>query len=333
MRSPLHKKSNAPYHSPMKNSSMKDIAILIALIVVVILSWITGTNKGITGQPTIPGVSLEVTRSNTSFYGRTSASNASSDVEEAVVIRTQTEIDAVEYALQSIELFSEKSPYEGMVTIDKRSLGPRNTSPEQEYIRFIASRQNSQKIPISGWRIESVITGRSLAIPEASYLPRSGVVNNKLPVWLEPGDTVILSTGRSPIGVSFRTNLCTGYFTQFQTFNPSLEERCPDAENEILFYTGDRSVLVDNACIDFVERIGRCDIAIKVPILLSPLCHDVIGLEINYNSCVDHHKDSASFVGNDWRLFLKREEELWRSKRELLKLVDQNGKVVDVYSY
>lgn len=317
----------------MGSSTGKDIAILVALILVVVLSWITGTNKGFTGQPVIPSVSLEVNRSEVSLSRRQRSPDVSAETEEAIVIRTQTEIDAVEYALQSVELFSEKSPYEGMVTIEKISFGPRNTDPDLEYIRLKTSRQNSQKVPISGWRIESVISGRSLPIPEASYLPRSGVVNNKLPIWLESGDTVILSSGRSPIGVSFRTNLCTGYFTQFQTFNPRLPEICPSAEDEILFYTGDRSVLVDNTCIDFVERIGRCDIATKVPILFSSLCQDAIGSEINYNSCVEHHKDTISFKGNEWRLFFRREKELWRTKREVIKLIDQNGKTVDVYSY
>lgn len=317
----------------MGNSTLKDVAIVVALFIVVILSWITGTNKGLTGKPAIPSISLEPTRTSLYLSKGPSVSNVPAETEEATIVRTQTEIDAVEYALQSIELFSEKSPYEGMVTIDRSSFGPRNTNPDQEYIRLKTSRQNSQKVPISGWRIESAISGISLSVPEASYLPRSGVVNNKLPVWLEPGDTVIIGTGRSPIGVSFRTNLCTGHFTQFQTFNPRLEEICPDAEDEILFYTGDRNILIDNTCMDFVERIGRCDIATRVPILLSSACQDAIGSEINYNSCVEHHKDTISFRGDEWRLFLRREKELWRSKREVLKLIDQNGKTVDAYSY
>ena len=55
--------------------------------------------------------------------------------------------------------------------------------------------------------------------------------------------------------------------------------------------------------------------------------------EINYNACIDKHKDDSNFIENEWYLYLKREFELWRRERELIVLFDNSGKVVDHITY
>ena len=53
----------------------------------------------------------------------------------------------------------------------------------------------------------------------------------------------------------------------------------------------------------------------------------------NYNGCVDAHKNDADFMGNTWRVYLGRSSSMWRTKNELVKLLDKDGKTVDAFSY
>jgi len=62
-------------------------------------------------------------------------------------------------------------------------------------------------------------------------------------------------------------------------------------------------------------------------------CAVFIGSKINYNSCVKKHKNKKGFYTASWRLFLNRGKELWKSRRETLKLFDSNGKLVDTVTY
>lgn len=216
----------------------------------------------------------------------------------------------------------------------KRTTGPRADNVDKEYVEIRASKENTSIISLKGWRLKSAISGRSLEIEEASYLPNFGQVNTELPVNLKAGDKAFITTGRSPIGVSFRVNKCSGYYQQFQRFTPRLKEQCPEPEDEIFSYEGDQSIFIDNACLDFVERIPRCEIRVSnIPKELSFTCQQAIADEISYNSCITNHKDDDDFIKPEWRIYLKRESELWREKREIIVLLDQNGKTVDIYAY
>jgi len=253
---------------------------------------------------------------------------------ESEIIKIQAELAQVEKELEQVEKYGETSPYKGMVTMRKSAAALRSTNADKERIQLDASNKNESKVTITGWRLESAITGRSVSIPKAVYLVFAGSSNSKLPVLLMPGDTAYITTGRSPIGQSFKVNKCTGYYTQFQTFVPSISRKCPLPEEEILFYTRDTSIFLENDCMDFVDRMSRCRIPTKaLPLTLSYACQEAIIDEINYNSCVDKHKNDEDFRIPDWRIYLRRDTELWRDKRELIKLLDENGKTVDYYSY
>lgn len=226
------------------------------------------------------------------------------------------------------------SPYKGKIVI-RRNLGPvKKTDIDKEYVLLEASGSNVESVNITDWRLESTITNRSVAIPEAIHLVFPGSAGSKLPVVLEPGDKAYIVTGRSPIGVSFRVNKCSGYYTQFQSFTPNISKKCPLPEDEILQYDRDTSIFIDNVCMDFVDRIRRCQVPTKtLPLNLSFACQDAIGETINYGSCIDYHKDDPDFKQPDWRIYLRRDLELWRDKNETIRLLDENGDEVDVFSY
>ena len=50
---------------------------------------------------------------------------------------------------------------------------------------------------------------------------------------------------------------------------------------------------------------------------------------MNYNTCLDLHKDDADFFSDEWRLYLGKSHDLWADEGELIKLIDENGKTLD----
>lgn len=204
---------------------------------------------------------------------------------------------------------------------------------DREYLEIRTSENNTEKISITGWTLESSITGEKITIGKGTYLPYTSKINPEENVFLFPGERAYIITGRSPIGSSFKTNICAGYFEQFQDFVPSINTSCPRPEKEKDFITTGPNRLND-ACIDYVERIPQCQIVTRaLPLDMQYECSSFITNKINYNTCVENHKNEVGFYGNEWRLYLNRDKELWKERRETIKLIDINGKLVDTITY
>lgn len=231
-----------------------------------------------------------------------------------------------------IPIISGLSDYEKKVTIRKSTAGVSKTSAEDEYITLTASRSNNEKISITGWRLESLISGEGFTIGGATEIYISGVINSEPAIKLAPGETAIISTGRSPIGASFKTNKCTGYLEQFQDFSPRLSRQCPRPNDEF----DDFAVMPINdfTCDDIINRTNTCEMILgSLPIGTSNQCSNFISQNINYTGCIKNHRDDLDFFGKEWRVYLGRSEEIWRKKREVIKLIDTQGKIVDTYTY
>lgn len=207
-----------------------------------------------------------------------------------------------------------------------------STKPETEYLTFSLSSQHEGKVLITGFEIRSPVTGQSAMIGEGVELPFAGVVNVEDPVFISPGDKVVVVTGRSPTGYSFRLNKCTGYFEQFQDFTPSLPRECPRAIDE---EQPEPPNAFNDQCLDYIERIPRCTMPLKNTDIayLQSQCRTFITEQLNYKSCVETHKNDKDFYKKEWRIYLGRSEELWKSKREIIKLLDLNKKTVDTITY
>ena len=138
----------------------------------------------------------------------------------------------------------------------------KQTDPNREYIKIKVSRNAEGKINISNWRLESATTGAGDILGKGSYLPYSGRVNFEQELFLSAGDEVIITTGHSPIGVSFKINKCTGYFSQFQDFVPILKKQCPDPIDDLPnFGPG----LTFDQCYDFVDKLRKCKVYLQSP--------------------------------------------------------------------
>lgn len=223
----------------------------------------------------------------------------------------------------------EKAPTENKIAFYGKG-NARITDAAREYLEIRAARENTKPIQISGWTLKSAVTGKSATIGNGVYLPIAGRVNPEQTISLAPGGRAFLTTGRSPKGYSFRLNMCTGYFEEFQDFSPWLPLNCPYPKNENL------PVGLTDACMDYIEKFGRCDAATgPLPLSFSndPLCQEYVGENINYGACVDTHKSDPDFYSTEWRVYLGRDQELWKSERETILLLDENGKVVDTVAY
>ena len=89
----------------------------------------------------------------------------------------------------------------------------------------------------------------------------------------------------------------------------------------------------DAACINYVDSLSRCQVVLSPPVTLSGVCQSFMIKYLNYNGCVDAHRNDADFKGTTWRVYLGRTNSMWRTKYELVKLLDASGKTVDAFSY
>ncbi len=233
---------------------------------------------------------------------------------------------------QKVAAFGTASTYRGITNVSHRVVGAGASNPQNEYIEIRLSTKAKQPVTISGWRIASMVSGKGSTIPYGTEVPRSGTVNASEPIVLNPGDRAILSSGRSPIGASFRENVCIGYFGQYQKFSPSLPRSCPIPKTELATrYEG--NLVSDPLCSDYTEKLSRCSIALSPPPTLSSACQAFLINYLNYNGCLNTHQHDYSFKGTTWRVYLGRDSNMWRSDRETIKVSDRDGNTIDLFSY
>ena len=200
--------------------------------------------------------------------------------------------------------------------------------PNKEYIELQASSNNQKLMPITGWVLKNS-KNEEMKIGKGAYFVFSAQINQEIDILLAPGAKVYVNTPRSPIGANFQTNICTGYFEQFQDFIPSLRKDCPHPYKDI-----SPSANLKDKCLDYIERLPRCEMPINnIPWDLDDACRKYLSENINYNSCVANHRKDKNFYSNEWRIYLGRGKELWKSRRETITLYDQLGKIIDSISY
>lgn len=312
-----------------KGSAMGDLVIVVAFVIVLGVVWAIsgGADKNYTsGQPFL-GFKIP--------YGESLTGNRSSlpSSFEETVSRAQEEFARIQGQLGRTRDFGEVSPYWGKVTIVKSSSGPRETTPDTEYLTLDISYRNTEPIVLTGWTLQSMITNTSVTIGQATKVSTSGNVDIEQPLLAQARDRITVLTGHSPIGISFQLNKCSGYLEQFQDFNPPISRQCPAAEDELRFADSDPAQFGD-ACLRFIDNLPRCEYQINsLPEAFPDSCHLFITEKINYSSCVKNHRDDVDFFQPEWRVYLKGESQLWQKEREIIRLLDSSGKTVDVFSY
>jgi len=300
----------------MDKNSIIGIVILLAIIVIAL----TGGTKNASNTSNTSKGSFFAPKNQTEAQKQASIQKQINDVKKKTVV-LQKQITAEETKKTASE-------YKGIVDL---SSVRKSTDPNKEYLII---RVNNAKTPINvtGWTIKSNSSGASVKIPKGTYLFFADSINTEDEIYLNSGETLYITTGISPNGASFKTNKCSGYLTQFQTFTPSIKSSCPRPRDENL--SPIPKTVNNDACLDYIESFPACKIQTKtLPANWSYECTNFIYSKINYPSCVNTHKNDVDFYQKEWRIYLKRSEKLWKDRREEIVLIDNAGKIVDALKY
>ncbi|RJQ33424.1 lamin tail domain-containing protein [Candidatus Parcubacteria bacterium] len=219
------------------------------------------------------------------------------------------------------------SPYAGDVSI--REAAARAQSATGQYIELQS--RSGETINISGWSVEG-LSGARAYIPEGTSLFVMGRVNTVGAIALVPGGSAIVSTGASPVGVSFQENKCTGYLGTLQPFVPALESACPSPTTAIP-RTAENEMRLGASCFQYLSQLAPCTFPQNPPATLSPACRSEIQTKLSYNGCVNQNRNSSGFASGSWRVYLARGNPLWNVEHDIIRLLDGEGKVVNVLHY
>lgn len=225
---------------------------------------------------------------------------------------------------------SDRSPYANFVELQ---IGSADTPDRNaEYVVIRASDFVTVPITVSGWTLKSAYTGRRAIVPLAASPFYQGVVNSVQPIALGAGESVIVSSGISPIGVSFRETTCTGYLAQTQQFSPALANSCP-RPTDLLPRTPDNAARYGGSCLDFVERLPQCSYPSIVPNDLSPACRSFLANTFTYSGCMQSYGSHSSSNMHTWRAYESSGDELWQNGHDSISLYDEAGRVVATVNY
>ncbi len=321
-------------------SALGTFVMVIALLVALGIVWVyTGGPSRTISQPGLFLSSPPIPSINFSNYEFSSGSSSSTGQEGAGTEPVDTDDETTAPSLWDYFFYyggglnvgdAEKSPYAGMVTLSIS--GAQQSAPINEYITLKTAAKLEKSLTITGWSLQSSATNVTATIGSAAMIPFLGQVNVDTPIVIGPKSTVYIVTGRPPNGTSFRVNKCTGYFEQFQTFKPALKKECPLGEDEMLRYP--ERLAGNEACITYVERIAVCEYKVHdIPGNIGDACQDFILNDLSYNGCITAHKNDPDFYRNEWRLYLKRDQELYKNTHDNIRLLDENKKFIAEIRY
>ncbi len=231
--------------------------------------------------------------------------------------------------------YAPASAYRAVVSLSGYVSSASSTDARSEYVELSVRSDAPSSVDITGWKLVSGASGHSARIPSGTAVPTSGIVNSTADIVLGPGERAIISSGESPVGASFRENKCIGYFGSFQSFTPALPQQCPTAASELTTFYG-RPYIHDPSCIDYADTLSSCRVPTRAgSAKLTETCQDFLETYLNYNGCLLHHRNDADFDGHTWRIYLGRDsdEPLWRTRHEVVELLDRDGRTVDTFSY
>ena len=223
------------------------------------------------------------------------------------------------------------SPRFGHVRIREYGSSPKSDAAG-EHLVIEAGSDNTSPVALLGWSLQSAVTGLRVPLPEATPLLIAGTVNTLEPVSLSPGAQAIVFSGVSPVGGSFRENVCSAYLGQFQTFIPALSGSCPSPADDLPL-TAENISMYGGNCIDYVRTLTSCQLPRDVPAELSASCRTFLTTQYSYNGCVNMHREDPGFSSQSWRLFIGAARELWLNDHDVIRLLDEEGRIVDVYTY
>lgn len=224
--------------------------------------------------------------------------------------------------------YGQPSPYALSVSIVVEYPGT-----EQEYVIIESTTGDPDPIIMTGWSLQSALTRARVSLPQAAATFVVGAPNTLGPVALVPGGRAIVSSGISPVGVSFRENMCSGYLGQLQPFSPPFSATCPTPTAAIP-HSQSAVARLGETCFEYLSTVPACTFpGSSLSTGLSPACRATIAERLTYNGCYQTFSPRADFYRADWRIFLGTQAPLWRQSSDVVRLLDAEGRIVSTYSY
>jgi hypothetical protein len=222
------------------------------------------------------------------------------------------------------QTFGNPSPYDNSFTLDASGAG--GSTPQSQYV--VIQNGGADTIDITGWSLQSALTGARSYIPRAASFFALGALNTQTDIELAPGASAIVTTGTSPVGTSFRENECSGYLGQLQNYDPPIERSCPSPSDSV-----DQAAQYGQACADFISSLSSCQFPTSVPSDVTTACQTYVQNNFSYNGCVQTHQSDSGFASNSWRVYLDASRLLWSGSHDTIRILDAKGEIVAVTSY
>lgn len=233
-----------------------------------------------------------------SFFG--SAGSSSSSYSQGAQVATTSSGTATISSKKDITLGNLAFTYQG--------------NPNYEY--FTIGNTGKKSLLLSGLFIENA-RGERIQIPRGTLLPLEGSLRTIDDIILAPGEQAHIVTGNSPIGTSFKENVCSGYLGQLRTIIPPVTGVCPGTQKN-------PPAGIDGACLATLQSIPTCTQATYLPNTLSSSCVSYINATLNYNSCVGEQSSKRNFYRSTWRVYLGHNTEFWKNTGDTIILKSGN---------
>jgi hypothetical protein len=219
------------------------------------------------------------------------------------------------------QTFGNQSQYNGSITLSTD--GATASDPQQEYV--IIENDGGNPVDISGWSLQSALTGARAYLPLGASFFQVGQLNEQNQIELQPGGVAIVTSGESPVGTSFQENECSGYLEQLQSYTPPLQTQCPSPGNDV-----SQASVYGQSCAQYVSSVPFCTFPQSFPSGITASCQVYAQTTFSYNGCVAQYQNDPSFALNDWRIYLDATRELWNNDHDTIRLLDQEGETVAV---
>lgn len=226
------------------------------------------------------------------------------------------------------------SPYFGKIKISQ--VRPPSIYGQPSLITLSAQFQKEEEINITGWQVEG--KRGSFTIPKGieQFNPLITTLPFLKGIIVKKGDLIYISSLANPLGPrdwSFRPNKCTGYLTNTRNFPISISKNCPLPNLQRL------PRYLTAACKEFIATLGSCQTPKfqkmqDYQVFEDSNCLSYVNFIFNYNGCFALHFQEENFLENQWHIYLDRaEREIMERETDTIYLKDQNGLLVDKYSY
>ena len=241
----------------------------------------------------------------------------------STVVQSSSDTTDNESLVDAASDFGNPSPYRGSLTLSLDGASAPTSMAQYVIIRNVGA----PSATLAGWSLQSMRSGQRAFFPRGASAFIQGTINVENDITLFPGMTAIVSSGISPVGISFQTNACSAYLAT-QQYAPALSGQCPSPDTVIA-----QAYVYGASCAAYVQSLPVCTTQVTAPAQLGSACAMLIEDEFSYNGCVREHQHDAGFAGSQWRIFLGATRTLWASDHDKIRLLDAQGRVVDVASY